>query len=58
MTPLDENEARARLQGVAPGNHPDVASIIATGRRRNRRSTITATGGSRSRRHSRSSQPR
>ena len=43
MTPLDENEARARLQGVAPGNHPDVASIIATGRRRNRNAALAGT---------------
>lgn len=36
MTPMHEHEARARLQGVAPGARPDVDGIIRTGRRRNR----------------------
>lgn len=39
MTPMHENEARARLQGATPGVRPDgfAEDIIRTGRRRNAR---------------------
>lgn len=40
MTPMHEDEARARLQGVTPGARPDVDAIIRTGRRRNRNAAI------------------
>lgn len=40
MTPMHEDEARSRLQGVNPGARPDTAAIIRTGRRRNRNAAI------------------
>lgn len=40
MTPMHEDEARTRLQGVTPGARPDTAAIIRTGRRRNRNAAL------------------